>query len=442
VVLSFPDKGLIPEGPVNEVLVRPGDQVEQGAILARLDIRPLQQQVEAAKAALAYAQGLHDRLMAGTSPEEIQEAQARVALAQAKAREIKGGVTQQDVAAAQANIARAQATLAQQQAGPKPPTVQAATAGIDAARARLQSQRDSLSAAKTDAQLRMEQAANTLRERQANYSRISWANKGKGAPAQVDINNETDALLAVQEAERALEQSKVAYEQARQAEITGISVAEADVRAAQAALDELLVGTDADQVAAARAMRAQAVADMAKLQGEQRAGALSGASADEAIAQAMLKKLQAPPRDADSAVTLAQVQEAQATLKRAELILDQAALRAPFSGTVVAVNLKVGEVPGIGQPGIVLADFSSWRIMTEDMTEQNVVRIHEGDAVTIGFPALPDFQLSGKVTRIEAMGQNSLDSRNVIYTVVITPDQMDTRLRWNMTASVVIGPKV
>ena len=30
---------------------------------------------------------------------------------------------------------------------------------------------------------------------------------------------------------------------------------------------------------------------------------------------------------------------------------------------------------------------------------------------------------------------------DIVYTVIITPDQQDERLRWNMTAKVSIGPR-
>ena len=48
---------------------------------------------------------------------------------------------------------------------------------------------------------------------------------------------------------------------------------------------------------------------------------------------------------------------------------------------------------------------------------------------------------AGSVSRIEVLGRNSDANRNMIYTVVITPDQQDLRLLWNMSASVEIEPR-
>ncbi len=71
--------------------------------------------------------------------------------------------------------------------------------------------------------------------------------------------------------------------------------------------------------------------------------------------------------------------------------------------------------------------------------ELNVVRIHEGDPVTITFDAISDLELAGRILRIEAIGENKMG--DITYTAIIQPDRYDERLRWNMTASVVIEPK-
>ena len=57
----------------------------------------------------------------------------------------------------------------------------------------------------------------------------------------------------------------------------------------------------------------------------------------------------------------------------------------------------------------------------------------------VTFDALPGLELSGHVSRIKPFG----DSRqgDIVYTVVVAPDQRDARLRWNMTAKVTIGVK-
>jgi HlyD family secretion protein len=287
----------------------------------------------------------------------------------------------------------------------------------------------------------MEQAANELRNLQDAYSRIHWENQDRGANIdQQNIDREAAALRDMQDAEKRLEQTRIAYDQAKQAEINGIAAAEAALTDAQAAHDELMAGSDRSTLAAARARVAQAEANMARLHGDQQASALAAAEAEQQQAQAVLDMLTSGPREIDLAGAAAQVQQAEVALKRSQLALDMAALRAPFAGTIVQVNLKVGEVPSVSAPAIILADLSTWQIIAEDLSELDVVRVDEGDRVIATFDALPGLELPGRVSRVAAVGEESLETRGVTYSAIITLDQMDSRLRWNMSASVNITP--
>jgi HlyD family secretion protein len=431
-------------GTVAEILVDEGETVTEGDPLARLDVRDLSLRVKQAEAALNQAQASYDQLLEGATPEEIAASEAQLVQAQAGLRQVRGSVTGADIAAAQAQLEQARAALAQLLAGPKATQVESAQAAVDQAQANLKSQRDSLSAAKTNAQSQMEQAANALRDRQAEYGQIYWQNReledqfakfGRELP-QENKDAEAGALRAVENAERALDQARVAYDQAREAEKAGLDAAEAQLRDAQAQRDQLLAGADADQIAAARAQVSQAEASLARLQGDERAGSVEAAEASVANAQANLSRVTADPSTATLAVAKAQVENAQVALEQAELALEKATLTAPFDGTVAEINLKVGEAPPRDQVTLVLADFSTWHIETDDLTELDVVRIREGDSATISFDALPDLELPGRVSKIDYIGANR--QGDIVYTVVVTPERWDPLLRWNMTATVAI----
>jgi HlyD family secretion protein len=437
VELNFPARGIVPEGAVSEVLVKEGDQIEQGAVLARIDARDQELRVEEANAALAQAKAGYDKLKAGATPLQIQQAQAQVAQAQAKARAATDNVLPQDIAAAQADLDAARAVLAQAQAGPNSTKLRAAQAAIDQARARLRSERDRLSADKTKAQLQMDLAANDLRTRQDTYSRIHWENQGRGPDAdQQDIDREAAALREMQDAEKALEQARIGYEQAHQAEISGTAAAEAAVVTAQAALDELGSESDPAALSTARARLAQAEANMARLQGDQHSGALAAAAAEEQQAQATLDLLNTGPGELDLAGAAAQVQLAEIALKRSQLALDLTAVRAPFAGTIVKVDLKVGQLPNATAPAIVLADLSSWQVVAEDLSEIDVVRVEAGTPVTVVFDALPGTELPGKLQHVAIIGTENIETLGTSYTAHVILDQQDSRLRWNMSASV------
>ncbi len=433
--LTFASSGLI-----SEVFVQIGDQVVAGQPLARLDTRDLELRVDQAAAQLAQAQANLDRLRSGPTAAELAAAEAQLAQAQAQLRQTTGSVTEKDLAAARAQVEQARANLERVLGGPKASEVAQAQAQLDQALAALQAQRDSLSAAKTRAESQLFQAANNLRDRQAEYSRIYNDNRereqqlarfGQSLP-QSALDTEAAALRAVENAEEQMRQARVAYDQAVQAEITGIAQAEAQVRSAQANLERILAGADPDQVAAARAQLAQAEANLNKLLGDQRAGSLEAANAAVASAQANLQRITSPPSEADLASAEAQVASARASLAQAQLALERATLTAPIAGIVAEVNLEVGEFYNAARPAVVLADLSQYYVdVTVD--EIDVAQIAVGQPVQLVLDALSDLNLRGTVERINPL--STVQSGVTAYTVRIVTSDTPATVRPGMSAS-------
>ncbi len=443
---------------VAEIMVEEGEQVAEGEALARLDTRDLDLRVSQAEAALAQAQADLDKLLEGATAEEIAEAEAQIAQAQGQLREVQGSVTSQDIQSAQAGVQEARARLNEArarltrlQAGPETTQVESARARVDQARATLQDTRNRLSAAKVNAELQIEQAANELRDQQADYSRIYWDNRelenelarGGDELPQERKDQEEAALRAVETAEQALEQAKLNYEEAQRAEITGIEDAEARVREAQSNLDDVLKGFDVDEIESARADVARAEADIAsaqaqlsKLQGEERAGRVAAAQAGVNNAQAGLSRLVADPTASEIAQAEAVVLQRQVALDQAQLEREKATLFTPLAGEIAEMNLEIGEIPSATEPAVVIGDFSEWKIETDDLTELSIVNVEQGQDVEITFDAIPDLTLPGTVTQIKPIGKNN--QGDITYTVVIEPQEWDSRLRWNMTATVSI----
>nr|WP_044200677.1 HlyD family efflux transporter periplasmic adaptor subunit [Oscillochloris trichoides] len=423
-------------GVVAEVLVSEGATVQADQPLIRIERSRLEAALAQAQAEVQVAQASYDRLLAGATPEQIAAAEAQLAQARAGLRQVSGGVTPSDIAAAQAQLAQAQAALAQLQQGPEDADLRQAQAQLAQAQANAQNQRDSFVAAKLRAESQLEQAANALRTAQDTYSRIYWENQEIGADdlTQAQKDAETAALRAVEDAEQALAQAQIALQNAQDAERSGTEVAEAQVRDAQARLDKLLTPAAADKLAAARAQVSQAEANLNRLRGEQRAGSLAAARAQIDQAEANLAGLRAGTSEGDLNVAAAQIQRAEAALNLAQVALAETELRAPFAGTIASITPAPGEYVSMGTPLITLADLSAWQIETTDLTEQDIARVHEGDQVLITLDALPDLELQGVVSHIRLVGENK--QGDITYTVTITPETQDSRLRWNMTASV------
>ena len=456
--------GLPTGGIVATVLVTEGDHVTAGQPLIQLDHARAAANVAQAKANLAQAEAAYQKLRAGATPEEIAIAEAQLRASEGQLRQTDGSITRTDLRAAEAQLAQAQAHLAELQTGPKNTDLRASEAQVAQAQANLTTQLDQLSAAKTNAQLQMEQRVNDLTRAQSAYATAlqNWQyvqDTGKdplnetidpktGKRTRPKVNDRqrqqyydayVQADAALRRAETAVQQARVAYDAARQAEVSGIQLAEQQVASSQAGFDKLRAGADADELATARAHVASSRANLDKLDGEQRSGALAAAQALVEEAQANLNRLRAGASERDLAIAGAEVQRAEAAVQLAQVALDETELRAPFNGVVAMLDLKIGEFVAPGAPSAHLADLGAWQVETTDLTELDVVRVRAGSPVTMTFDAIPGLELTGTVSRIRPLGENK--QGDITYVLTITPDRQDERLRWNMTAAVSIAAR-
>ena len=128
----------------------------------------------------------------------------------------------------------------------------------------------------------------------------------------------------------------------------------------------------------------------------------------------------------------ARIRNAEAQLKAVSADLEDVELEAPFTGTIVSSDLKVGELVNSSLALVTLADLSTWKIETTDLTELDVTEIAVGDAVSVTLDAISGLELAGSVERIKMLGE--LKQGDVTYTIIIALDETDDRLRWKMTA--------
>lgn len=170
---------------------------------------------------------------------------------------------------------------------------------------------------------------------------------------------------------------------------------------------------------------------------------ISQAEADLALARAQLSEarkrfeiLKNGPDPDDLTLAESRLNNADSQIAAAEAALNRLQLKAPFSGTVAKNDLKVGEYVAPGVSVLMLVDFSDWFLETTDLTELNVVKIKEGSPAVITCDALPDVQFPGSVVRINSIGENR--QGDITYSVLVSMEDYDERLLWNMTCSVVI----
>ena len=161
---------------------------------------------------------------------------------------------------------------------------------------------------------------------------------------------------------------------------------------------------------------------------------IKAASAEVTDAQLQLAQLQAEAAGKTADTFGAAIQQAQAALSAAQQTLADTELRAPFAGTIVQINLNLGEQISAGQAAVVLADLSSWKVETKDLTEFKVPLVKSGQAVMVQADALPDVQLKGAVESISGLSQ--LNGGDVVYPAMVNLVDNDSRLRWGMTVVV------
>jgi multidrug resistance efflux pump len=183
-----------------------------------------------------------------------------------------------------------------------------------------------------------------------------------------------------------------------------------------------------------------AVRRLNQLQGTASPEKIAQAEADLALAKARYDSVQRKyeilkngPDPDKVALANAQLKNAEAQLLSAQASLENLKLKAPFAGTIVVNDLKVGQYVTPGVPLIKLVDFSDWQVETTNLTELNVVYLNEGDRAIITFDALPELKFPGTLVRIQSLGENM--QGDIVYTAIFELDQFDDRLKWNMTCS-------
>jgi len=198
------------------------------------------------------------------------------------------------------------------------------------------------------------------------------------------------------------------------------------------------VGSARSNVAGSAAAVEQAHVNLAdaerELQRQQRlekAGAATRQKIEQAQMEVERKRAALLQAQADLTAGEGKVSESQR-------VLDKTEIRAPVGGTVVFLDVKVGEHASAGKVLVRIADESGWEVRSDDLTELAVAKVKMGDAVNLTFDGIPGVDIPGKVKFIRSYGEKKRG--DMTYTVFIAPEHWDDRLRWNMTAQIAITP--
>ena len=333
------DMGFPSPGRVQTVLAEVGDRVDAGALLAAQERSGPEAEVTGARAALFQAQARLAELQAGPRFQEIAAAQAAVDAAQARLAQLSEG--------ARSGGDRRGAGVAGCSTDGAPAALRRTAGGC--AHRRLAA---------------LSNAEAALRQAQAAYDKVSWSNEISALPES----------RALQEATNNYEAAKARYDALyAEPDADTLANAQARVQQAQAALDALLTPGSQNQIAEAEAQVRSA--------------------------QAALDLLIEGARDETIAAAAAAVTQAEAALQNAEASLADVELRAPFTGTVTALNVSVGETTQTGQTALTLADLDHLRVKTTDLSERDVDRVSPGQRARVFVEPLGE-EVEGAVLRI------------------------------------------
>ncbi len=362
-------------GIVEEISVKEGQAVKAGDLILRLAASQQKVAVARAQATLQGSQAHLAQLQAGAREPELAQAQAALSAAQTRYDRLAKASLPGNIAAAEAALAAAQAGLAKVLDGPSEQQIIEARAGV----------------ASAEAQVRQAQAA---------YNQVKFSPDIGALPQSAQ-----------------LQQATISYE------------------AAKARLADLQASPRQSDIASASAQVRQAKAQLDRLKAEQ-PGDLAEAEAGVQQSQAQLDLLMAGARKEEIAAAEADVAAATTAVQQALVSLADTELRAPFDGTIAELNVNLGEQVSPAASVVRLANLSTWQIETEDLTELDVVGVNENTPVSLTFDAIPGLEMAGKVKYVKPLGKDNRG--DIVYTVVIEPEQQDPRLLWNMTAVVTL----
>jgi HlyD family secretion protein len=421
-------------GTVADVLVKEGAHVTKGQVLAQLDTRDLALQVANAHIQLENAKLHLTQSTEGNITQETKDAQeAQVRSAEAQ------------LASAQAQLRSAQAQLSALRS-PSANDIQAAEIAIHTAELDLQSVRDAKSVAKNRGQLDLDRAAQSLTQAQSSYSTAlqNWqyvqdtgndpinptkasgtktvANKLNDAQRQSYYDKLVQAESSMHNAETAVQQSQLAFNQAQQDEVISIQQAEAKLEDARRRLTALQNPSKNDIT------RQQASVDQAK-------ASIAQAQAGLDQARANLAKLSAPDTTSNIELQQLSIATAEQSLQQAQLKLDQATLKAPFDSIVTTINIVPGSIVSSAQAAMSLIDRSTLHV---DLTlnENDVAQVALGQHVDLTIDAIDDWKAQGTIDYIAPAAKEV--NGVVTYGVRVALPDSDQRVKVGMTANLVI----
>ena len=387
-------------GVLKSLLVKEGDTVQTGQILAQMDDSNLQGQLTQNRGQLASAEANLQKLLNGNRVEDIAAAKAQVAEQQASLEKLLNGNRVQDIAVAQAQVTEQQATLQKLLNGNRSQDIAAAKA--------------------------------QLAEQQATLEKLLKGNRPEDiAQASAKLR---DAEYAKNQAEEDFQRNQELYTngvialQIVNTSRTARDRAQTQVRQAQQAVALLRSGARPEDIAAGRAAVEQKRQTLAGVRSGARSEDIAASEAVVEQKQQALALIQAGARPEEIAIARAQVLSAKGSLQTVQALINDTKIRAPFSGIVTRKYADPGAFVTPTTAGSAVSSATSSSILSlasknqvvANVAESNIAQIRLGINASIQADAFAGKTFTGKVTQIspQSIVQQNVTSFEVKASIV------------------------
>ena len=392
-------------GRIAELFVEQGDKVEAGQIIARMESRDVEAQLQQSKARETSAIAKLAKIEAGNRSEDIASAQARLDQAEASLAQLKAGSRVEEVAGARARLQQSQAGLQKLRTGSRVEEVSQGRAKLAQAQARLAdaqtgSSKQEIAQAQSQIESSKAQAELTAQRVKRNQPLVEEGALAKDKLDELIKENRT-AQAKVTESERRLQQLQ-------ENRLSQIQQLQAAVQVEQQGLKQLQNGTRSEEITKAEAEVAETKSKLAQLENGNRPEEIAKAQAAVAEAKSQLAVQENGSRPEEIAQAKADLAEVQAQVRYQEVQLEDTKVRAPFAGVITQRYAIQGAfvTPATSASEATSATSTSIVALARDVEvlakvpEADISQIKPGQEVEIVADAYPDKVFKGKVKLI------------------------------------------
>jgi|GEM_PF-432522 len=397
-------------GTIDKVLVRVGDQIKKGAVLARLDTGEVYTQYLQSQASYNQAQAKLNQLLAGASDAEIRVCEQVLANAQTSLNDAK---------------AKAENDLNQQYNGAISQLVSSSSKCNKA----ITDMKDIEGTYFYDTSIFSRNFIEKRKLAEEAFLGVSGIQIGAQDlvetaledPTQENIDAALTALLStLQKTISLLDYAKTASSDPSLA---------ADV----STTDKATITTDASEIATAFTGISSAQTDISN---QKITNQININSADSALKKAQLEldELTSPKRDVDIAVYRAEVDRCKANFEEYSQKMDDASIVAPFDGQIAKIDGKIGEVITANSKNIItLLNPNGFQIKA-DIPETDIGEVALNNPVSIVLDAYPEETFIGQILEIDP-AETTIDGVSY-YQVRVLFTEPSGKLRSGMSGDV------